>query len=172
MHWYGHSERAVLAAQRAGSPMLQFWPAYGFVEFGEADADGNREIIATSFHNYVMPLIRYRTGDLWSASGHVIGRDYEFLISRTGRRISLTAMNMHDDVFDGLLAVQFHQHEPGVIECHLQPTSAWSRDREAGIRAGLLRKLGDDFELTLRVVDEIEKTSAGKHRWLVTTVKP
>jgi phenylacetate-CoA ligase len=36
----------------------------------------------------------------------------------------------------------------------------------------LLRKLGDDFTLTLRVVDEMEKTSAGKHRWLVTTLKP
>jgi phenylacetate-CoA ligase len=172
MHWYGHSERAVLAAQLPGSSVLHFWPAYGFVEFGEPDAEGNREIIATSFHNHVMPLIRYRTGDLWSPDSRVIGRDYEFLIGRTGRRISLTAMNMHDDIFDGLLAVQFHQHETGMVECHLQPTPAWSRDREAVIRAGLLRKLGDDFELTLRVVDQIEKTSAGKHRWLVTTLKP
>jgi phenylacetate-CoA ligase len=172
MHWYGHSERAVLAAQRPGSSSLHFWPAYGFVEFGEPDAEGNREIIATSFHNHVMPLIRYRTGDLWSADGHVIGRDYEFLISRTDRRISLTAINMHDDLFDGLLAVQFHQHQTGEVECHLQPTTSWSRDRETSIRAGLLRKLGDDFTLTLRVVDEMEKTSAGKHRWLVTTLKP
>lgn len=172
MHWYGHSERAVLAAQRPGSTALHFWPAYGFVEFGEPDGDGNREIIATSFHNHVMPLIRYRTGDLWSADGHVIGRDYEFLIGRTGRRISLTAMNMHDDLFDGLLAVQFHQHQPGVVEFHLQPTPEWSCDREAVIRDGLLRKLGDDFELTLRLVDQIEKTSVGKHRWLVTTLKP
>jgi phenylacetate-CoA ligase len=171
MHWYGHSERAVLAAQRPGSSVLHFWPAYGFVEFGEPDAEGNREIIATSFHNHAMPLIRYRTGDLWCADGHVIGRDYEFLIGRTGRRISLTAMNMHDDLFDGLLAVQFHQHQPGVVECHLQPMPTWSRDREAAIRVGLLRKLGEDFELTLCVVDQIEKTSAGKHRWLVTTLK-
>lgn len=172
MHWYGHSERAVLAAQRPGSTALHFWPAYGFVEFGEPDAEGNREIIATSFHNHVMPLIRYRTGDLWSADGHVMGRDYEFLISRTGRRISLTAMNMHDDLFDGLLAVQFHQHKPGEVECHLQPTSSWPRDREKIIHAGLMRKLGDDFTLTLRVVHEMERTSAGKHRWLVTTLKP
>ena len=171
MHWYGQSERAVLAAQHSGSTALQFWPAYGFVEFGEPDADGYREIIATSFHNHIMPLIRYRTGDLWSADGHVMGRDYEFLISRTGGRISLTAMNMHDDLFDGLLAVQFHQHQPGEVECHLQPTPSWSRSRETSIRAGLIRKLGDDFTLTLRVVDEIEKTSAGKHRWLVTTLK-
>jgi phenylacetate-CoA ligase len=172
MHWYGHSERAVLAAQRPRGSVLHFWPAYGFVEFSEPDADGNREIIATSFNNHVMPLIRYRTGDLWSADEHVIGRGYEFLISRTGRRISLTAINMHDDLFDGLLAVQFHQHQPGEVECHFQPTPSWSRDREKAIHAGLMRKLGDDFTLTLRVVDEMEKTSSGKHRWLVTTLNP
>lgn len=170
-HWYGHSERIVLAAQGRSSNHLYLWPTYGFVELGEPDENGHREVIGTSFHNHVMPLIRYRTGDLWSADGHVTGRDYEFLMSRTGRRISLTAMNMHDDLFDGLLAVQFHQHQPGEVECHLQPTPSWSRSRETSIRAGLIRKLGDDFTLTLRVVDEIEKTSAGKHRWLVTTLK-
>ncbi len=170
MHWYGHSERAVLAAQLPGDFELSFWPGYGYVEFGEPDADGNREIIATSFHNHVMPLIRYRTGDLWSTQDTVIGRDYEFLISRTGRRISLTAMNMHDDLFDDLLAVQFHQHEPGVVECHLQPTPRWSSDRETTIFAGLMRKLGDDFTLTLHVVEQIKKTSSGKHRWLMTTL--
>jgi phenylacetate-CoA ligase len=47
----------------------------------------------------------------------------------------------------------------------------WPRDREKIIHAGLMRKLGDDFTLTLRVVHEMERTSAGKHRWLVTTLK-
>jgi phenylacetate-coenzyme A ligase PaaK-like adenylate-forming protein len=65
-HWYGHSERVVLAAQGRTSNHLHFWPTYGFVEFGEANADGHREIIGTSFHNHVMPLIRYRTGDYCS----------------------------------------------------------------------------------------------------------
>jgi phenylacetate-CoA ligase len=38
------------------------------------------------------------------------------------------------------------------------------------MRAGLLKKLGDDFTLTLHEVKEVEKTSAGKHKWLVTRV--
>lgn len=181
-HWYGHSERVVLAAQGRGSNALYFWPTYGFVEFGEPDAEGNREIIGTSFHNHVMPLIRYRTGDFgrpvlearefdWPAVESVVGRDYEFLVSGTGRRISLTAINMHDRVFDGLLAVQFFQEQPGAVECRVQPGPRWRSARLADIRAGLLAKLGDDFTLTLREVGEVEKTPAGKHRWLVTTLK-
>ena len=174
-HWYGHSERAVLAAQGRSSNHLHFWPTYGFVEFGEANADGLREIIGTSFHNHVMPLIRYRTGDLATVTNdeisEVVGRDYEFLISATGRRISLTAINMHDNIFDGLLAVQFFQEHPGEVECCFQLGPQWQSSREEAMRAGLLEKLGDDFTLTLREVKEVEKTSAGKHKWLATTFK-
>ncbi len=183
-HWYGHSERVVLAGQGRTSNHLYFWPTYGFVEFGEPDANGHREVIGTSFHNHVMPLIRYRTGDYvkcsstldsqaapWPAVEEVIGRDYEFLVSATGRRISLTAINMHDRTFDGLLAVQFYQACEGEVEFRYQPGPLWQSSRLDAIRAGLLRKLGDDFTLTLREVRQVEKTSAGKHRWLVTGLK-
>ena len=193
-HWYGHSERVVLAAQGRTSNHLHFWPTYGFVEFGETNADGHREIIGTSFHNHVMPLIRYRTGDYcssvfrnrdaggddsesefratWPAVEAVVGRDYEFLISATRRRISLTAINMHDNIFNGLMAVQFFQERPGEVECRFQPGPQWQSIREEAMRAGLLKKLGDDFTLTLREVKEVEKTSVGKHKWLVTKLNP
>jgi phenylacetate-CoA ligase len=172
LHWYGHSERVVLAAQGRTSNHLHFWPTYGFAEFGEPDSAGNREIIGTSFHNHVMPLIRYRTGDYAKITdgevSEIVGRDYEFLVSATGRRISLTAINMHDRIFDGLLAVQFFQENKGVVECRFQPGPKWQSSREEAMQAGLLKKLGDDFTLTLREVKEVEKTSAGKHMWLVT----
>ena len=182
-HWYGHSERVVLASQGRRSNHLYFWPTYGYVEFGEADAAGHREIIGTSFHNHVMPLIRYRTGDYVKLATQpdaelpmveveaVVGRDYEFLVSATGRRISLTAINMHDRIFDGLLAVQFFQERAGVVEFRYQPGPQWQSAQLDAMRAGLLRKLGDDFTLTLQQVQEVEKTSAGKHRWLITKLR-
>lgn len=179
-HWYGHSERVVLAAQGRKSNHLYFWPTYGFVELGAPDENGHREVIGTSFHNHVMPLIRYRTGDCVKLARQpdgelpfveveeVAGRDYEFLVSATGRRISLTAINMHDRIFDGLMAVQFFQEREGEVEFRYQPGPRWSKDREDSIRGGLLKKLGDDFIIEMREVKEVEKTSAGKHRWLVT----
>lgn len=183
-HWYGHSERVVLAGQGRKSNHLYFWPTYGFAELGPPDAEGHREIIGTSFHNHAMPLIRYRTGDFVKLPQNpdaefpamleveaVIGRDHEFLVSATGRRISLTAINMHDRIFDDLLAVQFYQERAGAVEFRFQPGLHWSPLREEPMRAGLLRKLGDDFDLTLRQVTEVEKTPAGKHRWLISLLK-
>lgn len=98
----------------------------------------------------------------------MVGRDYEFLVSTTGRRISLTAINMHDRIFEGLYAVQFAQEQAGTVEFRYQAGPQWQTSREENIRAGLLKKLGNDFTLQLRGVTEVEKTKGGKTRWLVS----
>ncbi len=181
--WYGHSERVVLAGEGRKSELFYFWPTYGFVEFGTPNEDGLCEVIGTSFHNLAMPLIRYRTGDYvrladprtdgelefpWPAASAVDGREQEFLVSANGRRISLTAFNMHDAIFDDLYAVQFYQEERGKTEFRFVPGPNFSRTRLPQIESGIRRKLGDDFGVTLREVAETEKTSRGKHRWIVS----
>jgi phenylacetate-CoA ligase len=181
--WYGHSERVILAGEGRESDLFYFWPTYGLVEFGPPDAEGLREVIGTSFHNLAMPLIRYRTGDYvrlaeasdpanlefpWPAAVEVAGREQEFLVSGSGRRISLTAFNMHDALFDGLFAIQFFQEEPGVAEFRYVPSPAFRATQLTAIEAGVRRKLGDDFRITFREVREVEKTARGKHRWLVS----
>ena len=182
MHWYGHSERVVLAAQGRASSLLYFWPSYGWVEFGKPDEQGNCEIIGTSFHNHVMPLVRYRTGDYarlpgssereytWPAVAGVAGRDYEFLVGRDGRRTSLTALNLHDSAFTSLLALQFHQTEPGTARACYIPAPGFTEEKLRRVHHALNEKLGDDFNLRLDQVTEVEKTAAGKHRWLITTL--
>jgi phenylacetate-CoA ligase len=181
--WYGHSERVVLAGEGRRSELFHFCPAYGYVEFGPPTPDGLCEIIGTSFHNLAMPLIRYRTGDYarplegsevgarefdWPAVADIAGREHEFLLSKTGRRISLTALNMHDAIFDGLYALQFYQEAPGVAELRYVAGPGFDGARRDAIRRGVRGKLGDDFELVLRQVWDTEKTAAGKNRWLVS----
>lgn len=185
--WYGHSERVVLAGEGRQSELFYFWPAYGFLELGPPDSDGLREVIGTSFHNLVMPLIRYRTGDYvrlanpahdgplefpWPAVSEVAGREQEFLVSRSGRRISLTAFNMHDAIFNDLYAVQFYQETPGCAEFRYVAGPGFHRSRLPQIEQGIRRKLGDDFELVIREVRETEKSSRGKHKWLVSKLTP
>jgi phenylacetate-CoA ligase len=175
-HWYGHSERVVLAGNVVKSAeLLKPHPLYGYMELDDEDEEGWCEIIGTSFHNEVMPLIRYCTGDrarvLRAEDGSFVitemaGRSHEFLIGKRGRRISLTAMNMHDSLYDGLLALQFHQVERGVLELRYVPGADWHSSRETGLHQGVMAKLGDDFELSLCAVDEVETTAAGKRRWV------
>ena len=173
----------VLAGEGTTSELLYFFPQYGLVEFGAPDEQGLHEVIGTSFHNLAMPLIRYRTGDYvrladprkdgelefpWAAASEIVGREQEFLISATGRRISLTAFNMHDSIFDDLYAVQFYQDRPGVAEFRYVPGPRFHRTRLEDIALGIKRKLGADFQIELHEVREVEKTERGKHRWLVS----
>jgi phenylacetate-CoA ligase len=183
--WYGHSERVVLAGQGARSDLYYFVPQYGYVEFSPPDAEGLCEVIGTSFHNMAMPLVRYRTGDAvrlakpgadgplefpWPAAGEIAGREQEFLVSGSGRRISLTAFNMHDDVFDDLYAVQFFQETPGRAELRYIPGPAFQPQRVGELLRRVQRKLGDDFTIEPRAVKDVDKTARGKHRWLVSTL--
>ncbi|MDP6893427.1 MAG: hypothetical protein QF731_09635, partial [Verrucomicrobiota bacterium] len=105
---------------------------------------------------------------LWPAVEEISGREQEFLITSTGRRISLTTFNMHDAIFDDLYAVQFFQSEPGIAEFRYIPSSSFHSSRLENIKSGIIRKLGDDFQLVMREVEEVEKTPRGKHTWLVT----
>lgn len=182
MHWYGHSERVVLAAQTPDSRLLHFWPTYGFVEFGPPDAEGRCEIIGTSFHNHVMPLVRYRTGDYavlpspsaseppWPVAQAIVGRGYEFLVSSQGRRVSLTALNLHTAFFTQVLALQFRQQQPGRVQVCYVPSPTFAPDTLTQMVAELRRRAGADFDFELCQVSEVERTVSGKHRWLITTL--
>ncbi len=182
---YGHAERVVLAGEGRTSDLLYFWPTYGYVEFSPVDSQGLQEVIGTSFHNLAMPLIRYRTGDYvlpydpirdgrkefeWPAIRAVEGREQEFLVTATGRRISLAAVNMHDNSFDDLYALQFVQHEAGYAEVRYVPGPHFDRGRLYRIEASLRRKLGNDLNIEFREVSEIERTPRGKGKWLVSSV--
>lgn len=182
-HWYGHRERAVLAGQAGSGTLLYFCPAYGYAELSPPDDEGLCEVIGTSFHNLAMPLIRYRTGDYvlpcspgddderelpWLAVREVRGRGHEFLIGAAGRKIPLTPFNLNHPSFFGFYAVQFFQNEPGSVELRYIPSPRLTADSLDQVRAILQRKLGEDFELTLRRVDHLEVTDCGKGRWLVS----
>jgi signal transduction histidine kinase len=101
----------------------------------------------------------------------ISGREHEFLLSATGRKISLTAINMHDRSFDDLYAIQFYQREPGYAEVRYIPAPAFNQEALNRMKSSLREKLGDDFRYEFKQVSEVEKTNGGKHKWLVSEIK-
>jgi phenylacetate-CoA ligase len=181
--WYGHSERVLLAGEYGGTNRYHFSPTYGYVELGEITADGYREIIGTSFHNHVMPFIRYRTSDYviaasvatddetpWPSAAEVVGRESEFIVAADGRRVPMTVVNRHDDSFAGLLALQFHQHVQGELELHYVPSAGFSSTMLGKIEAAILASIGLGFQLRFKAVEEVKPGERGKRRWLVSSL--
>ena len=128
--WYGHSERAVLAGECEEDRAYHVFPDYGVAEIltkdGRPAEPGERgEITGTGLLNRAMPFIRYRTEDIarkrapecgcgrhWDRFDAVEGRKQEYVVGRTGARISPTALNMHSAVFDKVLRHQYYQNTP------------------------------------------------------------
>ena len=79
------------------------------VEIADADSDGYGEIVLTTVSRRVMPLIRYRTGDVarWLSEPCPCGLRFRRLSGLRGRldeRVSCAWGNLHPDFFEPLLA--------------------------------------------------------------------
>ena len=184
--WYGHTEQAVLAGECEYSNFYHIFPEYGIVELIGNDGmpvtkeNGVGEIVATGFNNYIFPFIRYRTMDIAVRSNSrckcernypllkdVEGRLQELIITETGRLISMTAINMHSDVFDNVKQFQFYQDKKGEVIFNIVKKVSYTEKDTEYIKKELYKKLGDDVDLIIQFVDEIPRTARGKYRFLI-----
>jgi len=187
---YGHSERVVLAGQCERREGYHVFSEYGILELidGEgrpiAEEGAAGEVVGTTLLHDHFPLIRYRTGDraVFTARECSCGRPFplilrpdgrlqELLVAADGRRISMTSVNRHDDLFRAVDQFQFHQSEPGRATLRVVPGPRFDEDEAARILAALRGHVGDGMRLDLERVERIEKTRIGKHRFLIQEIE-
>ena len=185
--WYGHTENTILAGECEVSNDYHIFPEYGVAEVIKQDAvvaeqEGEMgELVGTSLDNFAMPLIRYRTDD-WAVIGPrrcACGRNYrllketygrwhqEMLVGRLDNLISVTALNLHSDVFDNVQQIQFYQRERGKVELRIKTKPNYSERDSKRIIAALDEKIGDTMEVCLRFMDEIPLMPRGKFRFVI-----
>lgn len=183
--WYGHAEQVILAPRCETTEKYHVWPFYGLVEIldeqnREVSEDEVGEIVGTSFWNRATPFIRYRTMDRARKGGwgceecgrqfpileSIEGRLQEIIVTGTGRYISMTAINMHSDLFDSVRQFQFYQDTPGKVTFRVVRKDSYAEQDTARIRRELKKKLGSDMDLEIAFVGEISRTRRGKHRFL------
>lgn len=184
---FGHSEGAIKAISLPGDSRYFFWPLYGYVEL--IDLDGNPvtqpgilgEIVATGYDNLVMPLIRYRTGDMamWSAQPNTIrpgfqvvdrieGRLQEFLVCRDHRLVSICTIGAaHFEQLADADRMQFEQCEPGHAVLKVMSPSELPSSTKQALASGVLKKTQGGLTIEIVRVDDIPRTRIGKHRLLV-----
>jgi phenylacetate-CoA ligase len=188
--FYGHSERVILGAECEYSTDYHHVPDYGILEIldedtGQAVREGNMgELVGTGFMNRSLPLIRYRTEDYarrleyrcecgreFDRFGDVEGRwKQEYVIGKNGSKISPAALNMHGTAFGDVLRYQYCQRVPGVLEVRLMVSDRFEAVSEQALLRTFERKVGDELDIVLQVVDEIPLTSRGKLRRLIQEI--
>jgi len=186
--WYGHTERAVLAAECEFDHRYHIFQEYGIVELldsHESVIDSPEkigEVVATSLINFAFPLIRYRTGDLASLSSDscecgrdypllekVEGRSQEFIVTKDGRAITLTALifAQHFSAFSKIKLMQIVQDKKGEIKVRIVRAPEYSAVDEDEIRNVMLNSVSGDLDIGFEYTDEIARTRSGKHRFMV-----
>ena len=78
----------------------------------------------------------------------------------------MTAINMHDDIFDLIRQFQFVQETAGEVVFQYVPRRDLAEHEVAAMKARLMVKLGDDMRLKIAAVNEIPRAPSGKYRFL------
>ena len=184
--WYGNSEQVVLAGECEVNQHYHIFPEYSIVEIiGKDDkpvrGEGEMgEVVATGLNNWLCPLIRYRTMDLAIPANNtcgcrreypllrkVEGRTHEFIITKSGRVISMTVFCMGSGVCDNIREFQFIQEKSGEVIFTMVKSDSFTDLNLEKIREYLNWKLGDDVDLIIRFVDSIPSTNSGKHPFII-----
>ena len=161
-------------------------PDYGYVEIIKEDGgpcyeEGDEgEIIGTNLFNFSMPFIRYKTGDWakrlsskcecgrnWDRITGVKGRwKKEFVVGSSGAKISTAALNMHGDLFNSVQRFQYFQDKPGEMVIKILPKKEFSSKSKDLIESAYKKKVGDELQVKIRIVDDIPLTKRGKVKML------
>ena len=184
--FYGHSEKTVSAIPDSQHRML-FEPSYGYVEFldeklNPVDTVGEiAQVVSTGFQNDYMPFIRYQTSDYVRVDNHpplgfthvakeIIGRAQDFVYDKDGNRLPFTCS---DEVFwniDGIIAYQYLQREVGRLLIHLEVDNSFINESIQNIQIEA-EHMFYNCDVEILIVDRIERTSSGKFRYFVQTIK-
>lgn len=134
--WYGHTERTILAWEKYEPFVYHPFQSYGYAEAVEDSETKKTKLVGTSYYNTASPFIRYDTGDeikVEHDEGGILesfridgGREGDYVIDNTGKRISLTGLvfGRHHKIFDRAKFVQIYQDCPGKATFYITPTKS------------------------------------------------
>ena len=143
-----------------------------FYEILEPDSRGVGSLVVTTLTNEIMPLVRYRVGDLvercerpYSTDYLVHGRVRDTLLRRDGQRATTLEVDRCFADAEGILHYQLRQNEDGAL--HLQfipdrePPTAETLTRVTGQLADLLQP---ENAVTTEPVKLLPPLTSGKFR--------
>jgi phenylacetate-CoA ligase len=186
-HWYGHTEKTVLAGNCEKFEKFHVYPQYGITEIIKSDGDSAGvgevgEIVGTSFWNYATPFIRYRTMDFAEAGecsckecgrkyqllNNIEGRLQDFVINSNKEVITLRGFFFVQDfnAFSNIRQMQIVQSKVGEIDINIIPTENFRRDDEMEIIRKIESVSNHKIVANVNLVQDISRTKTGKLRFL------
>lgn len=186
MDHYGMAERIAYATEcEHGS--LHVNSDYSYVEIVDAagnPTDDEGYVVGTTFHNSLMPLVRYRMSDRtrWRRTDCPCGRTYpviepvagkyeDTLFGSQGQRISPSVVTFAFKSLRGIKYSQVAQTGEGTWEIRVVPEPSFSDAERNRLIQNVKQLVDPGIHVVVREVAEIARTSAHKYRWIVNESK-
>ncbi len=141
------------------------------------------EAVMTGLCSMAQPFIRYRTGDILRLStepcrqgrglhtlAEIVGRRTDFVVRKDGTIMHALAIIYILRAIDAVKEFRFIQHTVDSVEVVVVPTAEWSEQHVRAIRTGIAARLGEHVQIDIRLVQAIEATASGKHRYVISHV--
>lgn len=178
--WYGQVERVAAIGQcKEGSYHIQ--EDYSIVELLETDS--GLEIVGTHLHNYIMPLIKYKTTDTIELSdkkcscgcsfrtvSKIHGKDsgYYHILTNDGPKI--TSFGYVPMGVNNIIETQFVQEKIGELIINVTTNGNFStKDKEQLIK-NVKERISSDMEIIVNEVAEIPRGPNGKFQAVINKV--
>jgi len=182
MDMYGMAERVAFATGcEVGNMHLN--SDYSFVEIVDDQGQPTTEegfVVGTTFHNDVMPLVRYRLSDRTRilpdpcACGRTFpliapatGKYEDAVFNKHGNPVSPSVLTFAFKGVENIAKSQVAQVGDGVWQIRIVPMSGYTKSDEEKLVKNIHRLVDADVDLEVVIRDDIPNTSAGKFRWVV-----
>ena len=164
---------------------LHLSPEYGVIELRKIrDGDDRYEIIGTNLFNFAMPLIRYKTGDIVTLSQEkkclcgrelplvksVEGRSDAMVVTPEGHWVSPSSLAMAFQTARNIKESQIIQLSRNKIIAKIVKEEKFSKRDLNYILHRLNERVGKNMTIEIEFVDHIEKTKAGKFRFVISEI--
>lgn len=181
MDHYGMGERVAFATEcERGN--LHVNTDHSYMEIVDADGFPTNDygfVVGTTFHNLVMPLIRYKLNDQakWRFVSCPCGRPYPMLEEARGRMEEMILGTNGNDIaallfhvpegVTGIERIQIAQVGRRELEIRVVPTAQFSTATMEQLRRNMRQYVDAEMTVHVRVVKEIPRTRRGKYNWVV-----
>lgn len=185
---YGMAERVVFATECEQHTSMHLNPDFGITELlgkdgRSAPAGQIGRIVATSLHNFAMPLIRYATSDVtalesgscpcgrnWPQMQNITTRGAEIISTADGRYMPPGIFARIIDHVPGIAESQVIQDSRYLVRVRIVPRAQFGPEQRTALAAGFRHALGQGMDVEIETTATIERTPTGKFQFVKSHV--
>lgn len=184
---YGMTENAVMITEceYSNKHVIDDFAYHEFVddEGNILEAEGKGEIVGTSYYNYAMPLIRYKTldnaiikpqdevckcGRKFRMVQQIEGRKDDYIQTPEGRLLRMIHLAL--TLGKGIVVSQYVQDALDHMYVNIVPGPDFEKDSLKEVKKHLHMRLGNSIRIDFKIVSELEKTHSGKIPFIISRI--